>query len=189
MVLGLYIERVMALLPILVYPNERLRVPGEPVEDFGPDFQRFVDDLVETMYLADGVGLAAPQVGSSLRVFVIDPSAGQEPDALRVYVNPKLLNLEGEVVYEEGCLSFPGVRENVVRAERVEIEALDRHGDPFRMEADGLLAIAMQHENDHLNGKLLIDHLGPIRRRRLHRQMLKWAAQGGLSYLPEATAS
>ncbi len=179
----------MALLPILVYPNERLRVPGDPVEDFGPDFQRFIDDLVETMYRADGVGLAATQVGVAQRVFVIDPSAGEDPNALRVYVNPRLLDLKGEVVYEEGCLSFPGVREDVARAERVTIEALDRHGAPFRLEADGLLAIAMQHEHDHLDGKLLIDHLGPIRRRRLHRQMLKWAAQGGLSYLPEASSA
>ena len=168
----------MAKLPILIYPDERLRVPGEPVEDFGDEFQRFVDDMIETMYVADGVGLAATQVGVARRLFVIDPSAGEDPEALRVYVNPRLTSLEGEVVWEEGCLSFPGIREEITRAERVAVQALDRHGNPFELQADGLLAIALQHENDHLDGKLLIDRLGPFKRRRLHRKMLKLKAQG-----------
>ena len=167
----------MAIRTILHYPDKRLRDAGAPVTDFGPAFQRLVDDMAETMYAAPGVGLAALQIGEPLRLFLVDIAVGEEePSDLRVFVNPEIVATEGEITWEEGCLSFPGIREDVVRAERIRIEALDRHGQPFELEAEGLLAIAIQHENDHLNGKLMIDHLSMLRRRLVHRAMLKHAA-------------
>jgi peptide deformylase len=167
----------MAIRTILHYPDKRLRNPGLPVEDFGSELQELVDDMAETMYAAPGVGLAAPQIGESKRLFIVDVATGDdEPSDLRVFVNPKIVERDGEVVWEEGCLSFPGLHEEVRRAERIKVRAQDRHGDPFELEADGLLAIAIQHENDHLEGKLMIDHLGVLRRRIAHRKMVKRAA-------------
>ncbi len=145
--------------------------------DFGPEFQTLVDDMAETMYAAPGVGLAAPQIGVSLRLFIIDVATGDdEPSDLRVFANPELLELEGATTFDEGCLSFPGAREEIDRAETVKVRARDRDGKEFELETDGLLAIAIQHENDHLDGKLMIDKLGVLRRRLLHRQMSKRAA-------------
>lgn len=167
----------MAVRPILHYPDKRLRIPGKPVTDFGPDFQQLIDDMAETMYAAPGVGLAAPQIGVSLRVFIVDTATGEdEPSDLRVFANPQILEKHEAVLFDEGCLSFPGAREEVERAERVRVRAQDRHGQSFEMEADGLLAIAIQHENDHLEGRLMIDKLGVLRRRLLHRSMLKRAS-------------
>ncbi|HJK95186.1 MAG TPA: peptide deformylase [Polyangiaceae bacterium LLY-WYZ-15_(1-7)] len=167
----------MAIRPILHYPDKRLRIPGKPVEDFGADFQQLIEDMAETMYAAPGVGLAAPQIGVSLRVFIIDVATGEdEPSQLRVFANPEILELQEEIAFDEGCLSFPGAREEIQRAARVRVRAQDQHGEPFELETDGLLAIAIQHENDHLDGKLMIDRLGVLRRRMLHRQMLKRAA-------------
>lgn len=167
----------MAIRSILQYPDKQLRVPGELVEDFGEAFQRLVDDMAETMYAAPGVGLAAPQIGVSQRVFIVDVATGEdEPSDLRVFVNPEILERHGEIAFEEGCLSFPGVREDVTRAERVKVRALGRDGTPFELEADGLLAVAIQHENDHLDGKLMIDHLSVLKRRMVHRAMMKRAA-------------
>jgi peptide deformylase len=164
----------MAIRTILHYPDKRLRNPGLPVTDFGPELQTLVDDMIETMYAAPGVGLAAPQIGVSLRLFIIDTATGQdEPSELRVFVNPEFVEKDGKVVWEEGCLSFPGIHEDVNRAERVKVRAKDRHGQPFELEADGLLAIAIQHENDHLEGKLMIDHLSILKRRLVHRAMMK----------------
>ncbi len=172
----------MAIRPILHYPDKRLRIPGKPVTDFGPEFQQLVEDMAETMYAAPGVGLAAPQIGVSLRLFVIDVATGDdEPSDLRVFTNPELLELEGSVLFDEGCLSFPGAREEIERAERVRVRALDRHGEAFELEADGLLAIAIQHENDHLDGKLMIDKLGVLRRRLLHRSMVKRATAAAMA--------
>lgn len=166
----------MAIRPILHYPDKRLRIPGEEVRAFGPDFQTLIDDMAETMYAAPGVGLAAPQIGVSLRVFIIDTATDDgEPSALRVFVNPVLLDKEGTIFFDEGCLSFPGAREEIERSETLTVRALDRHGEPFELVADGLLAIALQHENDHLDGKLMIDRLGVLRRRMLHRAMAKRA--------------
>lgn len=170
----------MAVRPILQYPDKRLRTPGVPVADFGDAFQRLVDDMAETMYAAPGVGLAAPQIGVSQRVFIVDTATDDdEPSDLRIFVNPELSAHEGEIYFEEGCLSFPGVREEIRRAERLKVHALDRHGRPFEVEADGLLAVAIQHENDHLDGRLMIDHLSVLKRRIVHRSMLKRAAAEG----------
>ncbi len=167
----------MSVRTILAYPDKRLRTPGQRVADFGPDFQTLVDDMAETMYAAPGVGLAAPQIGVSKRLFIVDVATGEdEPSDLRVFVNPEIVSLDGEAVWEEGCLSFPGVHEEISRAERVKVRALDRNGTPFDLEADGLLAIAIQHENDHLDGKLMIDHMSVLRRRLVHRAMMKRSA-------------
>lgn len=167
----------MAIRRILQYPDKRLRNPGKPVEDFGPGLQQLVEDMAETMYAAPGVGLAAPQIGESVRLFIVDVATSEdEPSALRVFVNPEIVERHGEVVWEEGCLSFPGIHEEIRRAERVKVRAQDRDGKPFELEADGLLAIAIQHENDHLDGKLMIDHLSILRRRLVHRAMVKRAA-------------
>lgn len=166
----------MAIRTILHYPDKRLREPGLPVTDFGAEFQALVDDMAETMYAAPGVGLAATQIGEAKRLFIVDTATGDdEPSDLRVFVNPEILERDGDVRWEEGCLSFPGVHEEIDRAERVKVRALDRDGTPFELEADGLLAIAIQHETDHLDGKLMVDHLGLIKRRLVHRQMLKRA--------------
>ena len=166
----------MSIRPILHYPDERLREVGEPVTDFGEELQTLVDDMAETMYAAPGVGLAATQLGIAKRLFIIDTASDDdEPSDLRVFVNPEIVELRGEIDFDEGCLSFPGARERVARGEWVRVKAQDRHGEWFELEADGLLAIAVQHENDHLDGKLMIDKLGVLRRRMLHRSMLKRA--------------
>jgi peptide deformylase len=148
------------------------------VTDFGPELHKLVDDMAETMYAAPGVGLAAPQIGVSLRLFVIDTASGEdEPSDLKVFCNPEFVKKEGTTVFTEGCLSFPGAREDIERAERVKVRAQDRDGKWFELEADELLAIAIQHENDHLEGKLMIDHLTLLRKRMLDRSMKKRAAQ------------
>lgn len=167
----------MAVRTILHYPDKRLRIEAKPVTDFGPDFQALVDDMAETMYAAPGVGLAAPQIGVSLRLFVIDAASGEDgPSDFRVFANPEIVKTEGTTVFTEGCLSFPGAREDIERAERVKVKAQDRNGVWFELESDGLLAIAVQHENDHLDGKLMIDRLGMLKKRLLDRQMRKRSA-------------
>ena len=169
----------MAIRKILHYPDKRLRIPGELVTDFGPGLQQLVDDMAETMYAAPGVGLAATQIGESKRLFIVDVSSGEGPSDLRIFVNPEFVKTEGKIEWEEGCLSFPGVHSDVTRAERVKMRAQDRHGEWFEIEADELMAIALQHEFDHLVGKLMIDHLSPLKRRLVHRAMQKRAAQNG----------
>jgi peptide deformylase len=166
----------MAIRKILHYPDKRLRVPGEKVTDFGPTLQQLIDDMAETMYAAPGVGLAATQIGEAKQLFIVDVSA-EGPSDLRVFVNPEFVKTEGKIDWEEGCLSFPGVHTDVTRAERVKMRAQDRHGEWFEIEADELMAIALQHEFDHLQGKLMIDHLSPLKRRIVHRQMQKRATQ------------
>ena len=162
---------------ILTYPDKRLREPGQEVEQFDEALDALIDDMAETMYAAPGVGLAAPQIGVSKRLFIIDVATDEdEPSDLRVFINPEIVAAEGDTTFNEGCLSFPGVREDIDRAERVTVRALDKDGKPFELEADGLLAIAIQHENDHLDGKLMIDHLSVLRRRLVHRAMTKRAA-------------
>ncbi|MCB9596943.1 MAG: peptide deformylase [Sandaracinaceae bacterium] len=164
----------MAIRTILHYPDKRLRDPGRPVTEFGPALAKLVDDMAETMYAAPGVGLAAPQIGEAKRVFIVDVATGDdEPSDLRVFVNPEIIERDGIQQWEEGCLSFPGIHEEIERAERVKVRAQDAHGNVFELEADGLLAVAIQHENDHLDGKLMLDHLGLIRRRLVHRSMVK----------------
>jgi peptide deformylase len=167
----------MAIRTILHYPDKRLRTPGAVVTDFGPAFQALVDDMAETMYAAPGVGLAAPQIGVAQRLFVIDIAGTDEPSDLRVFVNPRIIEAVGEICWDEGCLSFPGVTEEIDRAERVKVSAQDRHGNTFELEAEGLLSIAIQHENDHLDGKLMVDHVGMLKRRMIDRAMRKRAAE------------
>jgi peptide deformylase len=167
----------VAIRPILQYPDKRLRDPGLPVEVFDAELQTLIDDMAETMYAAPGVGLAATQIGVALRLFIIDVAVDEDAASdLRVFINPDLVELTGSTSFSEGCLSFPGAREDINRAEQVRVRAFDRHGEPFEMLADGLMAIAVQHENDHLDGKLMIDRLSILRRRLLHRAMIK---QGG----------
>ena len=172
---------VMAIRPILHYPDKRLRVKAAAVERFDDALKQLVDDMAETMYAAPGVGLAAPQIGEPLRLFIVDVRSGDDdaPSELRVFINPEIVEKTGAVQYEEGCLSFPGVHEEVDRAERVRVRAVDVTGTAFELEADGLLAIAIQHEHDHLEGKLLVDHLSLLRRRLVHRAMVKRAGEDG----------
>jgi peptide deformylase len=171
--------RAMAIRKILHYPDKRLRIPGEPVTDFGPELQQLVDDMAETMYAAPGVGLAATQIGVAKQLFIIDISSGEGPSDLRVFINAQIVKLVGEIDWEEGCLSFPGVHQDIQRAERVKVRAQDRHGAWFELDTDGLMAVAVQHENDHIEGKLMIDHLSPLKRRIVHRAMQKRASQNG----------
>lgn len=165
----------MGVREILRFPDKRLRVRAKPVERFDDELKQLIDDMAETMYAGHGVGLAAPQVGVPLRVFVVDAANNDEdsPSDLRVFVNPEVVTDGGEVIWNEGCLSFPGIREDVRRAERVKVRAQDANGQWFELEAEGLLAIAIQHENDHLDGTLIIDHLSLLRRRLVRRTMAK----------------
>ncbi len=165
----------MAVRTILHYPDARLREAGKKVERFDLTLGQLVDDMAETMYAAPGVGLAATQIGEAWQVFVVDCAAEGEPSDFRVFVNPEILSVEGKVSNEEGCLSFPGAREDIDRAEKVRVRAQDRDGRMFELETDGLLAVAIQHEYDHLQGVLMIDHLGPLKKRLLHRKMTKRA--------------
>jgi len=156
---------------ILEYPDPRLREVAKPVAEVTPEIQALVDDMAETMYDAPGVGLAAPQIGESHRIFVIDCAEEDEPSELLVFINPEIFEKDGQIVWNEGCLSFPGVREEIKRAERVKVRALDRTGKPFELEAEGLLAVAIQHETDHLNGVLMVDKLNALKRRMMGRRL------------------
>lgn len=163
----------MAILPIRVFPDPVLRERAKPVDQITPELLRLIDDMAETMYAAPGVGLAANQVGVLHRVFIIDIASEDEPSDLHVFINPQIVHREGELTWNEGCLSFPGVSETVERSAKVRVQALDRTGTPFELEAEGLLAVAIQHENEHLDDELMIDHLGPVRRRLVQRQLAK----------------
>ena len=158
---------------ILEYPDPRLREVAKPVAAVTPEIQALVDDMAETMYAAPGCGLAANQIGEDYRIFVVDCAEEDEPSDLRVFINPEILEKDGHVVWNEGCLSFPGVREEIKRAEHVKVRALDRSGKPFELEADGLLAVAIQHETDHLNGVLMIDKLSALKKRMMGRKLAK----------------
>lgn len=163
----------MAIRTILHYPDPRLREPTAPVEAVTAETRQLVEDMAETMYAAPGVGLAAPQIGVALRIFVVDIAADDEPSDLRVFINPKITRREGSQSFREGCLSFPDVAEEIERAAEVDLQALDLEGRPFALHADGLLAVAVQHEHDHLDGVLMIDHVGLLKRRIIHREMTK----------------
>ncbi len=164
---------------ILHYPDERLRHPGKKIKTITPEISALIEDMAETMYAAPGVGLAATQIGEDLQLFVIDVADQDEPSDLRVFVNPEILERHDEVTWTEGCLSFPGVQEDVDRAARVKVRALDRDGKEFTLEAEGLLAVAIQHEYDHLQGVLMIDHLGSLKKRMVHKKMQRRAAELG----------
>lgn len=163
----------MSILPILEYPDPRLREKCVPARTVDDRIRAILNDMAETMYDAPGVGLAAPQIGVGLRVFVIDIAAEDEPSDLKVFINPEIVTTEGNQTWNEGCLSFPGVSEEIKRAERVTVRALGRDGKRFELEADGLLAVAIQHENDHLNGVLMIDKLSALKKRMMGRKLAK----------------
>jgi len=160
---------------ILHYPDKHLREKGIRVTAVTPEVQKLVDDMAETMYAAPGVGLAATQIGEALQIFVIDVAEENQPSDLRIFINPEILEREDKVVWPEGCLSFPGITEEIERAAKVKVRALDRAGNPFELEAEGLLAVAIQHEYDHLQGVLMIDHLGLLKKRLVNRKMQKRA--------------
>ena len=170
----------MALLEIRKFPDPVLRKKTERVAKIDGALQRLIDDMVETMHAAPGVGLAANQVGVSLRLAVIDLSMREEREKrhpLLVIINPELLSLEGSVVEEEGCLSIPDYAEKVKRAARVKVRAQDRTGKVFELEAEGLLAKALQHEIDHLNGMLFIDRLSTLKKSIFKRRLKKMALE------------
>jgi peptide deformylase len=145
------------------------------------ELRRLIDDMAETMYAAPGVGLAATQLGEPWQIFVVDCAAEGEKSDLRVFVNPEILGKEGAILFDEGCLSFPTAREEIERAERVKVRAQDVEGRWFELEVDGLLAVAIQHEYDHLQGILMIDRLGPLKKRLLHRKMLRRSAESAVA--------
>ena len=159
------------LLPILEYPDPRLKKVAAPVTAFGPEVERLVADMAETMYAAPGIGLAATQVDVHRRVIVIDIS--ENHDELRVFINPEILAAEGEAECEEGCLSVPGYFDKVTRAARVKVRAQDAKGRSFTVEAEGMLAVCIQHEMDHLVGKVFVDYLSPLKRARVSTKLRK----------------
>ena len=164
--------------PILKYGDGVLHEPAQPIERITPDIAQLIDDMIETMYAAPGVGLAAPQIGVPLRIFVTDISAGRDPRGLLVFVNPELVEREGMQLEEEGCLSVPGFNATVVRPSRITIKGLDRHGQEQRRDADALLARAFQHELDHLDGRLFVDRLRGIKRDLIVRRIKKLSRAG-----------
>lgn len=177
----------MALRPILTYPDPRLREVSKPVEQVTPEIQGLIDDMIETMNHARGIGLAAPQVAALVRVLVIDIRRPPEPDEEDqeltelekkiqfplVLINPEVVKGEGKTIYEEGCLSVPGYYEEVNRFNWVQVEALDRNGKKISIETDGLLAICIQHEMDHLEGKLFIDRLSFVKSNKIKNKIKK----------------
>ncbi|HZW24230.1 MAG TPA: peptide deformylase [Gallionella sp.] len=161
----------MAILKILQYPDERLHKIAKKVEQVTDDTRRLIRDMAETMYAAPGVGLAATQVDVHLQLFVADVS--ETHNQLRVFINPEILASGGEEESEEGCLSVPGVYEKVRRAEKVTVRALDENGQPFTLEAEGFLAVCLQHEIDHLRGKVFVEHLSQLKQTRIRAKLKK----------------
>ncbi len=165
----------MARLDILHYPDARLHTIAKPVALVDARIRKLVDDMAETMYAAPGIGLAATQVNVHERVIVIDIS--ESHDQLRVFINPEIIAQSGREESEEGCLSVPGVFDKVERAEQVTVRALDRDGKPFELKADGLLAVCIQHEMDHLMGKVFVDYLSNLKRNRIKAKLAKQARE------------
>ena len=166
------------LRPILRLGESILNEPARPVDAITPEIEALINDLIETMYGAPGIGLAAPQVGVALRIFVLDLSVGRDPAALHVMINPEFVERDGMQLEEEGCLSLPGFTATVARPKRVVVKALDRHGDEYRLEGAGLLARALQHEIDHLNGCLFVDRLRGISKELIVRKIKKLSKAG-----------
>lgn len=161
----------MTVRTILHYPDPRLRRKANPVPEVNDDIRRLVDDMAETMYQAPGIGLAAIQVNEAWRIVVIDIS--ETRNQLQVFINPEILSREGEQEREEGCLSVPGIYELVIRANRIHVRALDRDGKPFELEAEGMLATCIQHEIDHLDGKVFVDYLSRLKQTRIRKKLEK----------------
>ena len=161
----------MAILPILNYPDPRLHTVAKPVTEVDAGIRRLIDDMAETMYAAPGIGLAATQVNVHQQVIVMDIS--EDKSDLRAFINPRIVASEGAQDYEEGCLSVPGIYETVTRAGKITVEALGRDGQPFTLEAEGLLAVCIQHEMDHLRGKVFVEYLSPLKQTRIKNKLLK----------------
>lgn len=161
----------MALLEILEFPDPRLRTRARPVEAVDDTLRRLIDDMFETMYAAPGIGLAATQVDVHRRLVVIDVS--EDKDQPLVLINPEIVGRRGSQTHQEGCLSVPGIFADVDRAEAVDVRALDRDGRPFELSADGLLAVCIQHELDHLEGKVFVDYLSPLKRELVRKRLAK----------------
>jgi len=159
------------MLTILEFPDPRLRTKAQPVTVFDPGLQELIDAMFATMYAAPGIGLAATQVNVHKQLLVLDVS--EEKNQPLVLINPKIVERDGEQVYQEGCLSVPGIFADVERAEHILVEALDRHGQPLRIDAHGLLAVCIQHEMDHLIGKLFVDYLSPLKRELVRKKLEK----------------
>jgi peptide deformylase len=164
--------------PILKYGDRILHDPARDVDAITPEISRLIDDMIETMYAAPGVGLAAPQIGVPLRIFTVDVSVGRDPWGLLIFVNPEFVEREGMQLEEEGCLSVPGFEATVVRPARVVVKGLDRDGEPQRREGTALLARAFQHEMDHLDGTLFVDRLRGIKRELIVRRIKKLTRAG-----------
>lgn len=167
----------MAILPIRIYPDPVLLVRCPEIETFDHDLARLAENMIDTMQAAPGIGLAAPQVGVESRLAVVDLTVGEDSDALHILVNPELIEREGKDLDEEGCLSIPGVTEKVMRPYRIRVHAQDLNGNRFELEAEELLARAICHEIDHLNGVLFVDRLSGLRRDRIKRQMRRMARE------------
>ena len=164
----------MALLPILEFPDPRLRtkaVPVDPARIADPTFQRLLDDMFETMYDAPGIGLAASQIDDHQTFMVIDVT--EDKTRPLVFINPEITARDGDQVYQEGCLSVPGIFADVTRSNQITVNALDRNGQPFELQTDGLLAVCIQHEMDHLIGKLFVDYLSPLKREMVRKKLAK----------------
>lgn len=163
----------MTVLKIIYTPDPRLRVVTKPITHFDdPDLQRFIDDMIETMYDANGAGLAATQVGDPRRVAVMD--VGENRGTPIVMINPEIIATDNIVRFHEGCLSVPGHYDHLERANWVKVRAQDRHGKVYELEGEGVLAECIQHETDHLNGKLYVDYLSPLKRERIAKKVEKW---------------
>jgi peptide deformylase len=174
--LGLPLTVTVTPLPILLFPDPLLRRTAAPVDNVDGAVVELIDSMLDTMYAAPGIGLAATQVDVHRRIVVIDVS--DESDSPLVLVNPELLVAEGAAEMQEGCLSIPGVYETVKRPSEVRVRAVDREGQPYELDADGLLAVCIQHEIDHLDGKLFVDYLSPLKRNRIRRKMQKRLRDG-----------
>ena len=161
----------MTVRTILHYPDPRLRHKANPVPEVNDDIRRLVDDMAETMYQAPGIGLAAIQVNEAWRIIVIDIS--ETRDQLQVFINPEILSRDGEQEREEGCLSVPGIYEPVIRANRIHVRALDHDGKPTELKTEGLLATCLQHEIDHLDGKVFVDYLSRLKQTRICKKLEK----------------
>ncbi|PIX97201.1 MAG: peptide deformylase [Hydrogenophilales bacterium CG_4_9_14_3_um_filter_63_34] len=165
----------MALLKIVHYPDPRLHKIAQPITTVDDNIKALIANMAETMYSAPGVGLAATQVDRHVRLILVDIS--ESKNDLKVFINPEILEASGQSEHEEGCLSVPGIYDTVTRPERVRVRALDRDGQPFELEADGLMAVCVQHEIDHLNGKVFVEYLSRLKQERIRKKLLKQARE------------
>lgn len=167
----------MALLPIIEFPDPRLRTIAKPIAQVDQAIRQLIDDMFETMYEAPGIGLAATQVNVHQQLLVLDVS--EDKSRPMVFINPEVLSTEGSQVYQEGCLSVPGIFADVKRADKITVRALDRDGKSFELNADGLLAVCIQHEMDHLAGKVFVDYLSPLKKELVRKKLAKQRRLGG----------